>query len=204
MTNPGPFVVFEGIDACGKSTQARRVAERHGALFTFEPGDSPMGVDLRRWLLDARTPMSPATEALLMLADRSHHVHTLIEPALAQGRAVVSDRFYGSTLAYQGYGRGVDLADLVAATDLAIGACRPDLTVLIDVTLDVANERRARDHKDRFESADLAFHERVREGYLEIAASDAERWCVVDGSGDERTVAEFVDQLVDRLAWPDA
>ena len=102
----GVFVAFEGIDGSGKSGQARRVADARDALFTFEPGDSELGAQLRRWLLDSSATMSPATEALLMLADRAHHVTTVIEPALASGRHVVSDRYSGSTLAYQGYGRG--------------------------------------------------------------------------------------------------
>jgi dTMP kinase len=197
----GLFVVFEGIDACGKSTQAQRVARDRGALFTFEPGDSPMGADLRRWLLDAATSMTPSTEALLMLADRSNHVHSLIEPALASGRSVVSDRFFASTLAYQGCGRGVDLDELRAATDLAIGTCRPDLTVLIDLPLEVANERRARDAKDRFESADLEFHERVRLGYLELAASDPSAWFVVDGTPPEADVSAAIDRRLFELPW---
>ena len=133
----GRFVVFEGIDASGKSTHARRIATQRGALFTFEPGDTPLGGELRRWLLDGSTPMTPVTEALLMLADRSHHVATVIEPTLESGTHVIADRFYASTLAYQGYGRGVDLRDLEAATELAIGSCRPDLTVLIDIDIDV-------------------------------------------------------------------
>ena len=199
----GVFVVFEGIDASGKSTQAQRVAERRDALFTFEPGDTPLGADLRRWLLDASTtPMTPATEALLMLADRSDHVRAVIEPALAAGRSVVSDRFAASTLAYQGYGRGLDLGELRAATALAIGECRADLTVLLDIPLEVANERRARNDEDRFESADLAFHERVRDGYLELARGDG--WIVLDASGDEDDVSAAVDGAVDALAWPDA
>ena len=173
----GLFLVFEGVDACGKSTQARRVAAQREALFTFEPGDSPLGVDLRRWLLDAQTPMTPVTEALLMLADRSHHVTSVIEPALRSGRSVVSDRFAASTLAYQGYGRGVDVDQLRAATTLAIGDCSPVCTILLDITLEVANERRTRDHEDRFESADLAFHERVRAGYLTLAAADPPGSC---------------------------
>ncbi|MEI8127040.1 MAG: dTMP kinase, partial [Actinomycetota bacterium] len=108
----GIFLVFEGIDASGKSTQARRVATEANALFTFEPGDTAMGAELRRWLLDAATPMKPETEALLMLADRSHHVNKVIAPALSSGRHVVSDRFAGSTLAYQGYGSGLPLDEL--------------------------------------------------------------------------------------------
>jgi dTMP kinase len=160
----GVFLVFEGIDVSGKSTQARRVAAAREALFTFEPGDTPFGRELRHWVLDGATPMAPETEALVMLSDRSHHVRSVIEPALAAGRSVVSDRFSASTLAYQGYGRGVDLARLRAATELAIGSCRPTLTVLLDVPLEVVNERRAHDAKDRFEREDLAFHQRVRDG----------------------------------------
>jgi dTMP kinase len=197
----GSFVVFEGIDASGKSTQARRVAELRDAHFTFEPGDTPLGVDLRRWVLDAATPMTPITEALLMLADRSHHVRTVIEPTLVSGRSVVSDRYFASTLAYQGYGRGVDLSRLEAATELAIGGCLPDLTVLIDTPLEIANERRAPDIRDRFESADLEFHQRVRDGYLAIAAKWGERWCVIDGSGSEADVAASVDERLASLPW---
>lgn len=197
----GLFVVFEGIDACGKSTQARRVAAQRGARFAFEPGDTPLGAHLRGWLLDATSPMAPVTEALMMLADRSHHVATVIEPTLAAGTHVTADRFYASTLAYQGYGRGVDLADLEAATDLAIGNCRPDLTVLIDIDVDTANERRARNAEDRFESADAEFHKRVRHGYLEMAAKDIDHWFVVDGRATPEEVAATIDARLDRLAW---
>ena len=197
----GLFVVFEGIDGSGKSTQARRAAEQFDAHFTFEPGDTPLGVDLRRWVLDAQTPMSPVTEALLMLCDRSHHVRTVIEPAIASGRSVVSDRFFASTLAYQGYGRGVDLARLQAATEMAIATCLPDLTVLIDMPFDLSSERRTPDTRDRFESADLEFHNRVREGYLEVAASWGEQWFVVDGSGTEGEVAAVIEERLAGLAW---
>ena len=198
----GRFVVFEGIDASGKSTQARRVAEDRGARFTFEPGDTPLGADLRRWLLDASAPMSPVTESLLMLADRSHHAATVIEPELAAGRPVVSDRYWASSIAYQGYGRGVDLALLRAATELAIGECQPDVTILLDVSVEVADERRRRDHRDRFESADVAFHERVRAGYLELAASDPAHWRVIDGSGNVETVSFAVESVLAETVWP--
>ncbi|HET9089028.1 MAG TPA: dTMP kinase [Acidimicrobiales bacterium] len=196
----GLFVAFEGGDGCGKSTQARRVAAARGAHFTYEPGDSPLGADLRRWLLDASAPMSPETEALLMLADRSHHVRSVIEPLRAAGTHVVSDRFAASTLAYQGYGRGVDLADLRAATELAIGTCAPDLTILLDVAPEVANARREPDRRDRFESQDPGFHDRVRQGYLEMAAGD-DRWIVVEASGDLEAVSRAVDHVLDSLAW---
>jgi len=124
--------------------------------------------------------------ALLMLADRSHHVRTVIEPTLEHGGSIVSDRYFASTLAYQGYGRGVDLARLEAATELAIGSCLPDLTILIDTPPELANDRRAPDARDRFESADLAFHQRVREGYLEIAHKWEGRWCVIDARRAKR------------------
>ena len=200
----GLFVVFEGIDASGKSTQARRTAELRDAHFTFEPGDTPLGVELRRWVLDASTPMSPVTEALLMLSDRSHHARTVIEPMLAEGRSVVSDRYYASTLAYQGYGRGVDLDELRAATDLAIATCLPDLTILIDIPLDVANERGTWDHRDRFESADLSFHQRVRDGYLAMADADPGHWFVVDGALDADDVAAVIDERLAGLPWTNA
>jgi dTMP kinase len=199
VTQRGTFLVFEGIDVSGKSTQARRLAQRHDALFTFEPGDTPLGVELRRWLLDAAAPMSPVTEALLMLSDRSHHVASVIEPALREGSSVVSDRFFASTLAYQGYGRGVNLALLQSASDLAIGATRADVTILLDVPMEVVNERRAHDQRDRFESADAAFHERVRKGYLELAERDG--WIVVDGSPSPDEVAEVIDQRIAHLPW---
>jgi dTMP kinase len=197
----GLFVVFEGIDGCGKSTQARRVARERDARFVFEPGDTPVGVDLRRWILDAATPMTPATEALLLLADRAHHVHSVIEPALASGQSVVADRFYASTLAYQGYGRGVDLDELRAATDLAIGDCRPDLTVLIDLAPSLALEREARDESDRFEIADAGFHDRVRQGYLELAGDDVDGWFVVDGAPSVSEVAAAIDERLAGLPW---
>jgi dTMP kinase len=192
----GRFIVFEGIDACGKSTQARRLAAAVDGLFTFEPGDTPLGADLRRWVLDAATPMTPVTESLLMLADRSHHVATVIEPTLASGRHVIADRYFASTLAYQGYGRGVDLGALRGATDLAIGSCRPDKIVLIDIDIATANERRERDHEDRFESADAAFHERLRDGYLAMAAADPDNWIVLDGRGSFDEVAHAIDNVV--------
>ncbi len=196
----GIFLVFEGIDASGKSTQARRVATEANALFTFEPGDTAMGAELRRWLLDAATPMKPETEALLMLADRSHHVNNMIAPALSSGRHVVSDRFAGSTLAYQGYGRGVDLELLRAATDLAVGSCRPTLTILLDLPVAAAHARRAPSVSDRFESAELDFHERVRAGFL--AQATAENWRVVDATASESDVAGEIDAHLRTLGWP--
>jgi len=189
----GALIAFEGIDGCGKSTHARRVAARLSALFTFEPGDTPLGVFLREKLLDGATPMVPATEALMMLADRSHHVAQLIEPTLATGQPVVTDRYWASTIAYQGYGRGLDVDDLLRATKLAIGECQPTLTILIDVPVATAFDRRPPRAEDRFESATIDFHERVRAGYLELAARHTDTWVVIDGEGSMDEVAARVD-----------
>ena len=194
------FVAFEGIDGCGKSTHAKRVAKAIDALFTFEPGDTPLGAMLRQRLLDASEPMSPQTEALLMLADRSHHVSTVITPTLAAGQSVVSDRFFGSTLAYQGYGREMDLAPLRAATDVAIGTCRPDLTIVIDIPVSVAHARRAPSQHDRFESATVDFHERVRQGFLTLAEQEP-NWIVINGNHTLDTVIDRVDAALAAIGW---
>ena len=193
------FLAFEGIDGCGKSTQAKRIAALADARYTFEPGDTPLGQTLRERLLDATEEMTPHTEALLMLADRSHHVATVITPTLATGQRVVSDRFLGSTLAYQGWGRGVDLAPLVAATELAVGTYRPDLTVLIDIPVAVAHGRRAPDRRDRFEAAGSDFHERVRTGFLNLA--EQYNRVVLDGSQDRATVDAAVDDALRAIGW---
>lgn len=201
MSQRGILLAFEGVDGSGKSTQARRVAHDRNALFTFEPGASALGAQLRTWLLDAATPMTPTTEALLMLADRAHHVATVIEPALAAGHDVVTDRFVGSTLAYQGYGRGVDLRALEVVTALAVGDCRATLTVLIDVPVEIAHARRGVDMTDRFESSSDRFHEAVRQGYLELARKRGESWIIIDGSLDEGSVSRAIDESVAALAW---
>lgn len=197
----GIFLAFEGIDASGKSTQARRVAAEHDALLTFEPGDTALGAQLRTWLLDARTTMSSSSEALFMLADRAHHVSSVIEPALLAGRHVVSDRFLASTLAYQGYGRGVNLDLLESSTRLAVSDCRPDLTILLDLPVEVAATRRARSARDRFESSDDEFHIRVRDGFLSLARQDPSNWLVVDATLSQSDVAQRIDDGLQRFAW---
>lgn len=195
----GVLVAFEGVDGSGKSTQARRLAERRGALYTYEPGGTELGAELRRRVLDVEAPMHPRTEALLMLGDRSHHVHQVIEPALASGRSVVCDRYFGSTLAYQGYGRGVDLGLLREASELAVDGCWPAMTILLDVSMAVVNDRQAHDRRDRFEAEGLSFHEKVRQGYLTLARELG--WVVLDGAGDEEAVSRAVEDAAAALAW---
>ena len=195
----GRFVVFEGGEGSGKSTQARRLAERWGAVLTFEPGGTPVGARLREILLMPDTgDLDPRAEALLMAADRAHHVATKIRPALNRGRDVVCDRFVGSSLAYQGYGRDLGIDAVQALSTFATDGLVPDLVVLLVVTPEVAGARLAAAGKpDRMEAAGDEFHRRVAEAYLMLAAHDTDRWVVVDGTGTVDEVEARVTAAVD-------
>jgi dTMP kinase len=199
----GRLIVFEGGEGSGKSTQAERLATRLGAVLTHEPGATELGAALRRLLLDERSaPVDERAEALLMAADRAQHVAEVIRPALAQGRTVVCDRYIGSSLAYQGVGRGLGVAAVAALSAFAVDDCTPDAVVLLDVPPDVAAARLAdrAGHADRLEAAGDEFHTRVRGGYLALAAEDPDRWVVVSGAGEPDEVTDRVlDALVGRL-----
>ncbi len=193
----GLFLVFEGPEGAGKSTQISRLAERLAAvgrdvLLTREPGGTRAGDAIRDVLLDPDQVIYPLTEFLLYSASRAQLVSEVIAPALAAGKDVVSDRFAGASVAYQAYGRGLDL-DLV--TDLnarATGGLEPDLTVLLDIEPEAGLRRAgARSEQDRLEAAGLAFHRRVREGYLAQAAADP-TWLVIDASAPADDVAAAV------------
>ena len=187
------MIALEGIDGCGKSTQARRLSERLDALLTFEPGATRLGVTLRRLLLDRdQPPVSERAEALLMAADRAQHVAEVVLPALEAGRWVVTDRFSASTLAYQGYGRELDRSELGRLIGWATAGLQPDLTVLIDVSVAVASARRGGDPGDRLEGEGDAFRQRVAEGYRRLASEAPTPWLVVDGAGSETEVAAAV------------
>jgi dTMP kinase len=189
----GGLIAFEGIDGCGKTTQARLLADRTGALLTFEPGATGLGSSLRALLLDgAQPPVDGRSEALLMAADRAQHVSEVIRPTLDEGAWVVTDRFSASTLAYQGYGRGLDLAELTLLIQWATGGLTPDLTVLVDVPVREAAVRRSGQSEDRFESEGAAFQQRVADGYHALADEAATPWLVVDGTGPVDDVAEAV------------
>ncbi len=189
----GRLVAFEGVDGCGKSTQAALLAERLGGVLTFEPGATPLGASLRRVLLETdRVPIDPRAEALLMAADRAQHVTEVIEPALAAGSWVVTDRFSGSTFAYQGYGRGLALDELAQVVRVATHGVTPDLTVLLDVPVEVARQRRTGAVPDRFEAEDEEFLERVAEGFSILARAKPDRWVVIDGTGSVDDVAAAV------------
>ena len=201
----GRFVVFEGGEGSGKSTQARLLATRWGADLTFEPGDTELGARLRSILLDPATgDLDPRAEALLMAADRAHHVATRIRPALNRGRDVVCDRFVGSSIAYQGYGRGLGADQVAAISAFATDGLTPDLVVLLDVPPEVAAARlAAAGAPDRLEAAGDEFHRLVGEGYRALAVADPDRWVVVNGAGSIDEVAARVADVVDaRLPSP--
>jgi dTMP kinase len=189
----GRLIAVEGIDGCGKSTQARLLASRLDALLTFEPGATPLGRELRRLVLTKRgTPIDDRTEALLMVADRAQHVAEVVGPALDEGRWVVTDRFSASTLAYQGYGRGLPLTELRTLVDWASGGLTPDLTILLDIPVEVAETRRRPDQADRIEAATREVRERMADGYRRLAADDPTGWVVIDGTGSVDDVAAAV------------
>jgi dTMP kinase len=190
---PGRLIALEGIDGCGKSTQADLLAQALGALQTFEPGATRLGSTLRRLLLDrGQAPVGERAEALLMAADRSQHISEVVRPALEAGTWVVTDRFSASTLAYQGYGRGLDRTELEMLVRWATGGLEPDVTVLIDVPVEVAARRRDDGHEDRLEGQGHDFLKRVAEGYRRLAGEAHTPWVVVDGTGTEAQVAEAV------------
>ncbi len=192
MTAPGIFITFEGGEGSGKSRQSRVLARRlrrRGTVvvLTHEPGGEPLAVRLRR-LLKGDTPLTPEAELLLFAASRAQLTTRVIRPALEAGQVVVCDRYADSTLAYQGYGRGLDMDSIRAANRMATGGLTPHLTVLLDVPAEVGLARKHADN-DRFIREPLPFHQRVRQGYLELARSKPRRWLVVDATLPEKEIA---------------
>jgi dTMP kinase len=195
MLTPGKFIVLEGGEGSGKSTQATLLADARGALLTREPGGTALGELLRPLLLDgAAGPVDPRAELFLMVAARAQHCAEVILPTLEAGRDVVCDRFSGSTLAYQGFGRGLPIEEVAEACRLAAAGVEPDLTVLLDVPDTLARSRRDRP-LDAIERAGAAFHARVLEGFATLAREDPS-WVVVDGSGTIEQVATSLRTLV--------
>lgn len=201
----GRLIALEGIDGCGKSTQAKLLFESIGeadALLTSEPGATSLGARLRRLLLDPEMPeVCEHAEALLLAADRAEHVFEVISPALARGLWVVSDRYSGSTYAYQGYGRGLDIDGLRRIITFATGGLEADVNVLVDVPVATARARLEKSAADRLERLDESFHERVRNGYLAMAAQDP-RWAVVDGTRAVQEVSEQISSAVTARLGP--
>ena len=189
----GAYIAFEGLEGCGKSTHVTRLAEKIGAIATREPGGTRIGSLLRGILADpANTDLAPRTELLLMTADRAQHMSEIIEPALAKGTHVVSDRSVYSTLAYQGYGRGLDVETLLNINTWALNGTLPDIVVWIRITTDEANARLAKRDLDRFEREGAEFFARIGDGFAELAAKDPARWILIDGSEPKDTVADKI------------
>ncbi|HEX2701383.1 MAG TPA: dTMP kinase [Acidimicrobiales bacterium] len=185
------LIAFEGGEACGKSTQAALLADRLGAVLTREPGGTPVGERVRSLLLDpASGAIDPRAEALLLAAARAQHVADVVAPALATGSTVVSDRYSHSSLAYQGFGRGLPLDEVRSLSDWATAGLWPDAVVLLSLEAEEAEARRGT--PDRFESESRAFHRRVEAGFRSLAADDPKRWRVVDGTGTVDEVAARV------------
>ena len=200
------FITFEGVEGCGKTTQVRLLAERLAGrgvpvLATREPGGAAISEQIRALILDAHNDdMEPLTEALLYEASRAQFVRQIVQPALARGSVVICDRFTDSTLAYQGYGRGLDLSMLNTLNAVATGNLTPDLTILLDVPVAEGLARRQRGGDwNRLDAAGDAFHERVAAGYATLAAAnDGNRWHIIHGTGAIETVAAAVWMVVSR------
>ncbi|HWD38085.1 MAG TPA: dTMP kinase [Fimbriimonas sp.] len=198
------FVTFEGPEGAGKSTALKSVAERlrqKGAtvLCTREPGAGSLGAKIRELLLHGED-LSPETEVLLFLADRANHVQTIIGPALDRGDVVLCDRFADSTLVYQGYARGLGLDFLRTANSFATHGLKPTLTILFDLDPEVGLARLT--SKDRIDAHPLEFHRKVRDGFLELARQDPQRWTVVDANNSSETLAELVfSEVANRLLF---
>jgi dTMP kinase len=188
----GRFIVFEGGEGCGKSTQAELLASRIDGVLTRQPGGTSIGGALRAILLDpSNGELAPRAEALLMAADRAQHADELIQPTLREGRHVVCDRYTYSSVAYQGYGRQLDPDRIRSISGWATEELWPDVVVLLDLAPEIAHARLTGE-RDRFEQADTDFHRRVRDGFLTQAAADPDRWVVVDAVQSVEAVASLV------------
>ncbi|MFH1775142.1 MAG: dTMP kinase [Chloroflexota bacterium] len=199
------FMTFEGGEGSGKSIQTRALycrLVRRGipALLTHEPGGTPFGERVGRWLKWARqVEISPLAELMLFNASRAQLVREVIRPGLDSGKVVICDRWVDSTTAYQSYGRGLDLATVETVNNVGTQGLKPSLTVLLDIAVEAGLARKQGERADRFEQEDLLFHRRVREGYLKLAASGPERWRVIDAARPRKEIGEIIWQRVEGL-----
>jgi dTMP kinase len=203
----GLFITLEGGDGTGKSTQAALLGDwfterGREVVFTREPGGTDLGVEVREIVLHSRGHIAPRSEALLYAADRAHHIATLVRPALDRGAVVIQDRYIDSSVAYQGAGRVLDPDEVRRVSEWATEGLYPDVTVLLDLDPVVGRERLHSDNKpfDRLETEALEFHVRVREAYLGMAATEPERFLVVDATLDRDTIRDLIIGRVGTLA----
>jgi len=198
------FITIEGPDGSGKTTQVPLLAEAirqagYDLVVTREPGGTEIGDQVRQVIMDLKNKqMFPATEILLFQSSRAQLVRELILPSLKAGKVVLCDRYADSTLAYQGYGHQTDLATLRQIIDFATGGLKPDLTLYLDIDVEAGLRRRSEgdDKWDRMDDYDLAFHQRVREGYHEMIAAEPERWVAIDGGRSVEKVQEDLQRVV--------
>ena len=199
------FITFEGGEGSGKTYQARALYRRLSrlavpAVMTREPGGTAAGEKLARWLKWSRnTGISPLTELMVFNACRAQLLTDVIQPALKGGQVVISDRYTDSTVAYQGYGRGLDLAMVKTVNNAATQGLTPDITIMLDLPVEEGFIRKGVSRRDRFEQEDIDFHIKVREGYLKLAAEEPERWLVIDASQPKAEIKEIIWQRVRQL-----
>ena len=199
----GYFITLEGADGCGKTTQSKllqKYLEELGyeVVWTREPGSIGLGQRIRELLLYYDGEVAPRCEAFLFLADRSQNIEHVIKPAVAEGKIVICDRHTDSTIAYQGYGRGENIEELTYLNNLATAGMKPDLTIVFDVSTEVA-QLRVGDEKDRMEAAGIEFHKKVRFGYLELAKTEPERIKVVNADNSIEQVFEDTKRIVNNM-----
>ncbi len=199
----GLFITFEGVDGCGKTTQIELLAEYLSlqgkeTLITREPGARGLGEKLREILLNYPGEVSPNCESFLFLADRAQHIDCIIKPALEAGKIVLCDRHTDSTLAYQGYGRGIELEKINYLNEIAVSGLKPDLTIVFDIDVETSQNRVGK-NKDRMEASGIEFFNRVRNGYLDIAQKNASRVKVIDASDRIENIHRKVVELYCRL-----
>jgi dTMP kinase len=207
------FITFEGGDGSGKTTQLKALegylTERgKSCIATREPGGTSLGNLIRQVLLEVgKQPITSPTELFLYLADRAQHIHEVIIPAIKQGKVILCDRHTDSTLAYQGYGRGIDLGLLRSLNDIASQGIKPDLTFLFDCPVEIGLSRTAQrqfqaitgaGREDRFEREKVEFHERVREGFLELARAEPHRFRIIDATRSVEEIAREIENVIDR------
>ncbi len=199
----GVFVCFEGGEGGGKSTQSRLLRDRLEAAgyrvrLTFEPGDTPVGKEMRRIVLSPETgALAHKTEVLLYAADKAEHIETLVQPALDRGEVVITDRYVDSTLAYQGAGRALDVDEVEEVARWATGDLRPHLTVVLDVEPETGLGRF--EGRDRIEGESLEFHQRVRQSFLDLAVRDPEHYAVLDARSPIEEIAAIIAERVEPL-----
>ena len=199
------FITFEGGEGCGKSYQARVLFNKLNKLaipvvLTHEPGGTPVGERITRLLKWAnKADISPLTELLLFNASRARLVEKIIKPALKKGETVISDRFTDSTVAYQGYGRGLDLELIKAANNTATQGLKPDLTILLDIPVEEGLARKSSQKPDRFHQENLAFHNRIRKGFLKLSSEEPQRWLVIDARQSRAKISQLIWEWVNKL-----